>query len=113
MLGSGQTETGILHAIAPQGGGAGFLGDQISFTFPLTSAPAVNIITSGTTAQCPGSFSNPTATSGNLCVYQKTLIGGSGALTSEFVTQYGVGIYMPTPAGTSYALFEAVWAVTR
>jgi hypothetical protein len=111
-LASGKTETGFLHAIAPEGSGAAFLGAQISYPFPLAAAPSTHVITSGTTAQCPGSFANPTATSGNLCVYQDVLAGNTGNLGLETNTKYGIGVFMQTVAGSSFALFQASWAVT-
>lgn len=112
LLGSGETETGVVHAIAPEASGAAYLGTAISFPFPLASAPAAHYITSGSTVQCPGSVGNPTATSGNLCVYQDNVSNSGGAVAFEFVTKWGAGIYMPTPAGSSYSGFQATWAVT-
>jgi hypothetical protein len=52
-------------------GTTGFSWDDISFPFPLASAPTPSIIPVGgaPTAACPGSLADPAATPGNLCLY--------------------------------------------
>jgi hypothetical protein len=96
--------------ITPQNGGANYMGSSISFAIPLAAAPNAQVVTSPT-AHCPGSTSNPTAASGQLCVYQ---VVKSNANTPGFedVTKYGAGIFLPTAAGASYDYLTGVWAVT-
>jgi hypothetical protein len=56
--------------------------DTESFAFPLSSSPTVHFIGIGdpAPAQCPGSFGNPQATPGNLCVYASSGIINSTAV---------------------------------
>ena len=110
-LGSGRTEIGTLYVIAPQGSGAGFIGQQISFPFPVASVPVAHYIPSGTTAQCPGTSVAPTAASGHLCVYQISRSGGSTP-GFEDVGKYGAGLFNATSAGSGYEYLTARWAVT-
>ena len=67
-LPSGKTLTGDYFASSETGSS---FDDTQSFAFPLASKPAVHFVGIGATAppQCPGTASNPHATSGNLCVY--------------------------------------------
>jgi Collagen triple helix repeat (20 copies) len=119
-LPAGKTETGTWivqgtkeTAFSP--GPAFFLLiSPISFNIPLAAPIAEGNARfqgeAGFAADCPGSFSAPSATSGHLCVYEGTLIGGS---LFEIQT--------PSPAGASIA-FEVTgdgavfgsgtWAVT-
>jgi len=110
-LGSGQTETGALYIITPQNGAPNFLGASISYPIPLAAPATPSYIPSGTTTTaCPGSAANPSAASGNLCVYElNTSATGVGF---EDVGKYGVGIFGQTAAGSSYDFITAVWAVT-
>lgn len=87
----------------------------LSFQFPLKTGPTINVIAVGgaSTAACPGTAAAPTATSGNLCVYQ-TRNDGSLAfnvIPSSADTRFGVALYFPIAASTSYE-YEGTWAVT-
>jgi hypothetical protein len=68
-LPSGKTLTGDYRTSRSTDGD--YADDTQSFAFPLSSSPAVHFIGIGATppAECPGSFSNPQASPGNLCVY--------------------------------------------
>lgn len=73
-LPSGKTERGAYGFASTRPSGAGFTpATETSYPIPLSFTPAVNIITaSGSpTANCPGNAENPTATAGNLCVYEE------------------------------------------
>jgi hypothetical protein len=72
----------------------------------------VHYINGASTAQCPGTAANPTATSGNLCVYQQGNVGTTGSAGFEGTSIFGTGIFFSTPAGTSYSGFDGTWAVT-
>ncbi|HWA53607.1 MAG TPA: hypothetical protein VG816_05480 [Solirubrobacterales bacterium] len=85
-LPSGASETGT-WAVGPYPAG-GFFYSPISFAVPLSvgSAVAVHFINIhgqeeresgeiGTSADCPGSVTHPTALPGNLCVYEQTRSG--------------------------------------
>jgi hypothetical protein len=110
-LASGKTETGTFYIIAPQNAGANFIGVEISFPMPLAANPSPHYITSGTTTQCPGSAANPTAASGQLCLYQLNR-SGAGTPGFEDVSKYGAGVFNTTTSGTGYEFITGRWAVT-
>jgi hypothetical protein len=69
----GLTQIGDWEAEAvATAGGQNFAASAQTFPIPLPFAPAAHYVTSPT-ASCPGSAAHPSATPGNLCVYQ----GGS------------------------------------
>jgi hypothetical protein len=74
-LASGKTETGEYGFGAT--GSANIFGN-ISFPFPLASAPTLHVIPSGTSTPsgCTGSVSNPGAAPGNLCIFEGYTEGG-------------------------------------
>jgi hypothetical protein len=76
-LPSGQTERGVFSGESDDIGNAGaHTYATISFPIALAHAPSVQVHTSGTTtAQCPGTASNPEATAGYLCVYVQVASG--------------------------------------
>jgi len=44
---------------------------EISFPFPLATPPTVRLVASGTTTpECQGTYSDPTAAAGNVCIYR-------------------------------------------
>lgn len=81
-LAPGATLTGVYNAtgISTQD----YAADSISFQKPLSSAPTVEIVrlsSSGT--NCTGTFENPTAPSGYLCIYESysgNLVPGSNGI---------------------------------
>jgi hypothetical protein len=122
-LESGQTLRGTFLA-GTQASAAGVaFGTNITFQFPLASAPSVpfaNFIAAGASAttNCPDSPTNPTALPGNLCVYE------GGSQNSSFIEflrasvpatgladPVGVALsFSTTAAGTAASV--GTWAVT-
>jgi hypothetical protein len=118
-LASGKTLTGRfgLSGVAVSGGHRAETG--ISFAFPFASAPTTSVIAPGgtPTAQCPGSFTNPQAAPGNLCLYESNDVNVSldcvytGVSGCGVATQYGgVEFIESAMAGMFYA--EGTWAAT-
>jgi hypothetical protein len=116
-LAAGQTLRGTFEVAGTKDGGLDFVGGfDISFPIPLATTPTTNVIGPGgpSTAQCPGSFANPTAASGQLCLYINTLTGATGLteLTgSDFPTRFGTAFF-PTMPGTGNYQVNGTWAVT-
>jgi hypothetical protein len=71
-LASGKTLQGVYDVGGQAASGGAQVAGSITFTFPLASAPALNIINNGmpSTANCPGSLSDPRAAAGNFCLYE-------------------------------------------
>ena len=78
-LPAGATITGTFAVAGGNSGGTGtdWGYATISFPYPLATAPTPHYLplAAPPTAACPGSVGNPTATSGNLCVYEGVLEG--------------------------------------
>jgi hypothetical protein len=117
VLPSGRTETGAYDA----SGTATVVGDlasaSISFPVPLASAPTPNIITSGATANCPGSVTAPAASAGELCIYVGVQVNvGQTAAYSPFTddggaaSPYGAGLVIDS-AGAGNFVSTGSWAV--
>jgi len=124
-LAAGQTLTGTWVA----GGQAAASGDvavtQISFPFPLASAPTPNVIASGggSTAACPGTYANPQATSGNLCVYEAVALNVAAITTGKIgdpanssgptdaTSRFGVTVVADS-SGSGGFVDAGTWAVT-
>ena len=72
VLPSGKTERGAYgFAGTRASGGSKFIpGTETSYPIPLSFKPTINVVATPT-ATCPGSVENPTATAGNLCVYEQ------------------------------------------
>lgn len=118
QLPSGKTETGVFFADATAHGSSELAPASISFPVPLASAPTPTLVTSGTTPNCQGSATNPTAAPGYLCVYvgSSANIGESGIYNpfggdAGTASAYGAGIVIVSAAsGDFYA--DGTWAVT-
>jgi hypothetical protein len=120
VLAKGQTEIGTYATwgVAPHR-----IGTSETFRVPLSGAldsSHVHFIKEGgsATAECPGSHNAPSATSGNLCLYEtfhenateeKIFPQASGAGTGS--DAYGFGIAFST-SGTETAFSFGTWAVT-
>jgi hypothetical protein len=118
VLPSGASETGSYDAA----GTATVVGDlasaSISFPIPLATAPTATIVSSGTTAACPGSVTAPAAAPGQLCVYE-----GGGENVGEIGTydpvngdgggasEYGAGLAIDSE-GVGNFFSDGTWAVT-
>jgi len=95
--------------------GQDFAAGGVSFPYPLSLAPTLNVIPVGgpPTAACPGTVANPQATAGNFCIYQRFL---SGATTLSLTNlgagngTFGVYILADTPA-PQYIEASGSWAV--
>ena len=64
----------------------------VSFNIPLATKPAVNVIAPGaaSTAACPGSVTNPQASSGNLCIYEAHVDAGLSSVTAQATSATGL-----------------------
>ena len=119
-LPSGKTLRGV-YAAAVTGGqnDSSIARTPISFPIPLSAAPAVVYVASGTAPppQCPGSANEPRAAAGTLCVYEAAATG-----TVSFVgvfdpvqgqnfrsTRFGTVAFVN---GQSGAAVRGTWAVT-
>lgn len=124
VLGSGQTLKGVygIDFVAPGASDSGF--SAITFPQRLSSAPiavSVNFIPMGgsSTADCPGSYTKPTAAPGHLCVYEsgmynigyRCISSQAGAWTCDDADPFGAGIFvMATASGRAFTI--GTWAVT-
>lgn len=90
--------------------------DGVTFQFPLTNTPAVNIVNpaSATTAACPGLGSGqaPAATAGNLCVYVTSSINLKSLSTpGPSINRFGFGLEATADEDKAFAAYGQ-WAVT-
>jgi hypothetical protein len=119
ILPSGKTEKGAWGVIS-----SGFALASITFTIPLSAAPTPNYVTvtewnGGTPpTACRGTAEEPTATAGNLCVYETSTAGTSGTPTISSAADGGSVV---GHAGKTGALITVIgspaeaygtWAVT-
>ena len=116
-LASGQTLRGTFGMGGHEDAAGNFVQEEgITFQIPLATPPALNYVAPGSlaTSNCPGSFANPTAAAGQLCLYGENLIGASGvAAVASTPTNFGV-ILFPLLPKTFTGNYEedGVWAVT-
>ncbi len=117
-LASGKTETGTYGFGAT---GAAIIVGEISFPFPLATAPTLVIVNSGqpTPAGCTGNASDPGAKPGNLCVFEGYTEGGVSLVTGfdptsgddGVATKLGVTIFADG-GGSGTNDDSGTWAVT-
>jgi hypothetical protein len=124
VLPSGRTETGVyeIDSRAPDTTGTAVASASISFPIALATAPSTHFVLLGTVApaQCPGSAGTPSATAGNLCIYEASFGNTNGAPTiydprTGLATQAGtLGAGVELFAGSSAGNFfsDGTWAVT-
>jgi hypothetical protein len=113
----GETETGG-WAVSPSAEGLAVA--SISFNIPLASAlpeEDVHFVGhNGDGSTCPGTVEAPTATAGNLCVYEDELFGVSFTAITRYSGNAGastVGAILELDAGTSAPRVAiGSWAVT-
>jgi hypothetical protein len=124
-LAAGQTLTGTWVAGGQATAAAAVAVTQISFAFPLASAPTPNVIASGgaSTAACPGTYANPQAVSGNLCVYEAVAVNVAAISTSRIgdpatpsgptdaTSRFGVTVVAASSAAGPF-VDAGTWAVT-
>jgi hypothetical protein len=114
-LKAGQTLRGMF-LLGEEGGETALAGQ--TFQFPLTNAPAVNVIdpATATTAACPGlsggSGQTPQAAAGQLCVYVTSKVNlGSLTAPGTALTRLGFGLEaIASGPGSFFATGQ--WAVT-
>lgn len=122
-LASGKTLTGQYVAAGAASAAGQFFASPVSFQLPLsaiTSAPNANFIPVGgaSTANCPGTATNPQAASGNFCAYEalqtNTTFYCLLDLGANSCGQAGVSgssvWFQAAAAGTVYSF--GTWAVT-
>lgn len=99
-LGSAKTLRGRFEATSstPATGAGATATGAISFGAQLPSAPARNIVLSGTTTQCPGTVADPEAAPGQLCIYVGDRVNNG---TIETITDSATAGGLPTVGGTS------------
>jgi hypothetical protein len=118
-LPSGKTEFGKYYALgspAPQGQ---YAVDVISYQFPLPSTPIDHYLPPGATptAECTGSFGNPQAAPGHLCVYSNkrggvlTTYSGDGMGFDE-LDRYGFAVNIQSSGSPNNFYDVGSWAVT-
>ena len=116
-LRSGQTLRGVFNLGTDASGSGDFVGDGVSYFFPLTNAPTVNPVlgVGGSTANCPGvaggNQQTPNAAPGNLCVYVSSEEGEAGSLEIKSPSRLGFGLQANAKDAGSYD-FAGFWAVT-
>jgi hypothetical protein len=119
-LASGKTLTGVWHIGSQAAAPGDFAAGSITFAFPLASAPTAHIIKAGaaSTAACPGSVSDPQASPGNFCLYEKVAdnvsflgVGDPTTDTGGAFSRFGGNVNLDA---TAAGLFdgEGSWAVT-
>ena len=115
VLPSGQTQKGSYGFASTRAGGGGTFspGFEVSYPIPLSFTPEINILkaSDSPTADCPGSFADPTAAPGNLCVYAER---EDVDLSIEDVPadgRFGFLVFPEAEEGENYEVF-GTWAVT-
>ena len=97
-LASAKTLRGRFEATGVAGGANATATGAISFGAQLASAPARNIVLSGTTTQCPGTVADPEAAPGQFCIYVGDRVNNGNI---ETVTDSATPGGLPTVGGTS------------
>lgn len=116
-LRSGQTLRGVFNLGTDASGSGDFVGDGISYFFPLTGTPTANpVLEAGSsTPNCPGlaggNQQTPNASPGNLCVYVSSEEGEAGSLEIKNPSRLGFGLQANAKGMGSYD-FSGFWAVT-
>jgi hypothetical protein len=118
-LPSGKTEFGKYYALGRPAQAGQFADDVISYQFPLPSTATEHYLPPGSasTAECQGTFANPTAAPGHLCVYSEkrggieTSYSGDG-MGFDALDRYGFAVNVVS-AGTANNFYDyGSWAVT-
>jgi collagen triple helix repeat protein len=113
VLPEGETLSG---AWAANGAGAfGFMIEDISFNIPLSEAPTVKYVPakeekSEPTEECPGSWQEPTAEPGFLCIYEQMRLGGAAPELGNGAEPWGINMLFFTEEKAMVAFGS--WAVT-
>lgn len=118
-LPSGKTLVGQYYALDDAEEIGDWANDTISYQFPLAASPTPHYRppAAGPTANCPGTYSDPQAAPGHLCVYSG---GRSGTNTTysvdgvehDRVNRFGAALNVRSSAATGYFFDVGTWAVT-
>jgi hypothetical protein len=111
-LPTGVTLKGWFNLDTVAAGSGQFNGGSISFGLSLAATPTATIIPVGgsPTAECPGSFAAPSATHGNLCLYESTIANSSGFATIG-TNAVGTELFIHSAAAGRFYV-DGTWAVT-
>jgi Collagen triple helix repeat (20 copies) len=113
-LPSGKTETGSYGFASTRATGSPYTPAlETSYPTPLSFSPTVNLVKSGgsSTAACPGTAGAPTATAGNLCLYEEREDVALNVLTVPGEGHFGFLVFFLATAGANYEDY-GTWAVT-
>ncbi len=116
VLEGGGTVKGVYAIFGTPTAAAQYVGGSINFPVPVNTLLSLHFIRLGDTppAACPGTYDNPQANPGHLCVYQSDGSNATHFLWNTASNPYlylGVGIYfLSTGAGSVYS--GGTWAVT-
>lgn len=112
VLPAGVTVRGVFDIGGTAAAGSALAASGASWFWPLGATPTVHIVTNGgpPVSACPGTVTNPTALSGNVCIYQGLALN-TGGVGNNLPSLFGVTLYVrSSAAGDFYA--EGSWAVT-
>jgi hypothetical protein len=117
----GPTATGQFAASGVASVGGQRAEGAISFPFPFAAAPTPHIIGpfGAPTVECPGSFADPQAAPGQLCLYESQRVNvtpGSECVYTGFsgcnvATKNGGILFVPSAAAGEFYI-EGTWAAT-
>jgi hypothetical protein len=115
-LPSGETERGAYGFASTRfdGGGSAFTpGAEVSYPVPLTFTPTVEFVESGgsSSANCPGSASDPTAEPGFLCLYGQREDVGLDIENIPALGHFGFLVFFEAAEGEDFEV-HGTWAVT-
>lgn len=115
-LKTGQTLRGVFSVGDTTTTAGDLIRSAVSFQFPLTNAPTVNVLKKGeTNGNCSGlgGGQTPAATGGNLCVYvtESKGLDATTPLVAENNTRLGFGLVAKSDGGGEYYAYGQ-WAVT-
>jgi hypothetical protein len=119
VLPSGATQFGNYYALNNPAPTGQFAIDVISYQFPLPSVPADHYLAPGAapTTECPGSFNDPKAAPGQLCVYSEARANVQTTYSSDGMSfdkkdRYGFAVNITSSGSASVFYDVGSWAVT-
>jgi hypothetical protein len=111
VLPSGKTETGAWAAGVEPGGTAGAVQRvPVGFNIPLAAPPTETVYNEPEGSKCPGTFEEPEATAGVLCVYVD--LSENAFYLGASARRYTSGGVLPIALGAEGSFAEGTWAVT-
>jgi hypothetical protein len=116
-LPAGKTVRGWYWAGATATAGNQLTTSEISFVYPLASAPTGHYINeaAATPAGCTGNSTNPGADPGHLCIFEFDALNTTNRLftgpSDGVTTRFGVGLFTRSTAAGTYWI-RGSWAVT-